>query len=43
MDRAVALPAVERSRWSGMLIVETIARMRREHFIKGQDDQGDRA
>jgi hypothetical protein len=25
-----------------MLIVETIARIRREHFIQGQDDQGDR-
>jgi hypothetical protein len=27
---------LERSRWWGMLIVETIARIRREHFIKGK-------
>ena len=24
-----------------MLIVETIAKIRREHFVQGQDDQGD--
>ncbi len=35
-DWSVALPALERSRWWGMLIVETIARIRREHFIKGK-------
>src|SRR6476469_9506776 len=36
MGWPVALPAFERSRWLGMLIVETIARIRREHFIKGK-------
>jgi hypothetical protein len=30
------LPAFEGSRWWGMLVVETIARIRREHFVKGK-------
>jgi hypothetical protein len=30
-----------RSRWWGMLIVETLGRMRREHLVKVKSDQGD--
>ena len=31
-----ALPALIRSGWWGMLAVETIGRIRREHFLKGK-------
>jgi hypothetical protein len=30
------LPAGDVSGWWGMLIVETIGRIRREHFVKGK-------
>src|SRR5229473_6683247 len=30
------LPAGDASGWRGMLVVETIGRIRREHFVKGR-------